>query len=243
MKKNHMGTIKDIQKINRDVYTLNILTSNLNIEPGEYISILCEGLTLRRPFSVFNFEDNVLTILVKKRGKGTEYISNLKVGDKIEFSAPLGNTFKIENKKTLLIGAGIGVAPLIYLNKKLKAKDALTYLAVGYLNNKNSISTIKADFVATDDGSNGIKGSICDYIEQLINDFKPEKLVSCAPKAVLKCVADAARKYNIESEICMEKTMACGIGVCRGCVIKTTNGNKTVCKDGPVFSGAEVIWQ
>lgn len=248
MKKNKTGKIKSIEKISNNVYLISILTSNLSIEPGEYISILCEGLTFRRPFSVYDFENDILKILVKLRGKGTEYICSLKKGDNIEFSAPLGNRFQIENKRTLLIGAGIGVAPLIYLNKKLKEQGTKTYLAAGFLDKENSINnSFAADFTSTDDGSNGFKGSICDFTEKLINDFKPEKIVSCAPKPVLKFVAETAMRYDIPSEICMEKTMACSNGVCRGCVIKLKEGNnivnRTVCKDGPVFNGADILWE
>ena len=101
-------------------------------------------------------------------------------------------------------------------------------------------------FISTDDGSNGNKGSICDFLEKFITEFKPEKIVSCAPYPVLKFVAQAAQKHNIDCEVCMEKVMACGIGVCRGCAVKVKKDgkiiNKTVCKDGPVFDGKEVIW-
>lgn len=246
MGKNYSGIIKEINKINRDVYSVEIFAPAIDrILPGEYISVLCEELTLRRPFSVSNFENNTITILMKKRGKGTEYISNLKVGDNIEFSAPLGTGFNIDNKKTLLVGAGIGVAPLFYLNKKLKEIGAQTYFAAGFLG-VNEILGTNLDFISTDDGSNGNKGSICDYLEKIINDFKPEKIVSCAPHPVLKYVAQIAKKSGIECEVCMEKVMACGIGVCRGCVIQIKKDEKiqnaTVCKDGPVFNGAEVIW-
>lgn len=245
MKKNHIGTIKEINEINKSVYSVKIFAPTLKeILPGEYISILCENLTFRRPFSVADFENNTISVLIKKRGKGSKYISELKTGDSIEFSAPLGNTFKIENKKTLLIGAGIGVAPLFYLNKKLKEAGAETFLVAGFLSASDILGEF--DFVSTDDGSNGNKGSICDYLEKLINDFKPEKVVSCAPHPVLKFVANTAERFGIECDVCMEKVMACGIGVCRGCVIKVKqNGeiiNKTVCKDGPVFKAAEVVW-
>lgn len=245
--KNHIGTIKEIREVNKNVYLIKIFASTLeDIQPGEYISILCEGLTLRRPFSVADFENNTVTVLMKKRGQGTKYLSGLSVGGKVEFSAPLGNTFKIENKKTLLVGAGIGVAPLIYLNKKLNEAGGKTYLATGFLTKDDIINTFKPDFVSTDNGSNGNKGSICDYLEKIIDEFKPEKIVSCAPHPVLKIVSEAAKKHNLECEVCMEKVMACGIGVCRGCVIKVKQGdavvNKTVCKDGPVFAGKEVIW-
>lgn len=247
MKKNHKGTIKNIKKLNENVYSIEFDSQTLdNINPGEYISILCDGLTLRRPFSVANFENNTITVLMKKRGKGTEYLSNLKIGDNIEFSAPLGNTFKIENKKTLLVGAGIGVAPLFYLNKKLKENGAQTLLASGFLNKEDILNQKELDFVSTDDGSNGNKGSICDYLDKLITDFKPQKIVSCAPHPVLKIVAQKAQEQGLDCEICMEKVMACGIGVCRGCVVKVKKDerivNKTVCKDGPVFDGKEVVW-
>lgn len=245
-RKNHIGKIKTIQEISRDVYSIEIFAPTLDsILPGEYISILCEGLTLRRPFSVANFENNTITILMKKRGKGTQYISNLKMVDSIEFSAPLGNKFKIENKKTLLIGAGIGVAPLFYLNKKLEEIGTQTYFAAGFLG-VNDILGTDLDFISTDDGSNGNKGSICDYLEKIINDFKPEKIVSCAPHPVLEFTAKLAQERGIDCEVCMEKVMACGIGVCRGCVINIKKEGKiqnaTVCKDGPVFNGAEVVW-
>jgi len=242
---NHKGTIKEIKKINKNVYSLTFSSPTLNnILPGQYISILCDGLTLRRPFSIADCEDGMITVLIKRRGQGTKYLSSLKTGDSIEFSAPLGNSFTLENKKTLLIGAGIGVAPLFYLNKKLKEVGAETYLAAGFLSKDDILGECK--FVSTDDGSTANKGSICDYLELLIAGFNPEKIVCCAPKAVLKIVAMAAAKHKIECDICMEKVMACGIGVCRGCVIQVEkNGriqNATVCKDGPVFKGTEVVW-
>ena len=245
MKKNHIGTIENIKKINSQVYSIEFSSPSLTeIHPGEYISILCEGLTLRRPFSVADFNDGKITVLFKKKGQGTDYISRLQKGDSIEFSAPLGNRFKIENKKTLLIGAGIGVAPLFYLRKMLSEIGAQTYFAAGFLSADDILGDF--DFVSTDDGSFGVKGSICDHLEQLIKDFAPEKIVSCAPTPVLKIVAETAQKFGIKSEIAMEKVMACGIGVCRGCVIQIKKDGKvqnaTVCKDGPVFDGAEVVW-
>ena len=246
MGKNQTGTIKEIKQLTESVYSVKIESLSLEaIDAGEYISIFCEGLTFRRPFSVADFSDNIITVLIKKRGKGTSYILSLKNGDKVEFSAPLGNTFKIENKKTLLIGAGIGVAPLFYLNKKLKSVGAETYLCAGFLT-KSEILGDEIDFVSTDDGSNGNGGSICDYLGQLVKEFSPERIVTCAPYPVLKFVAEYCGENNIECEVCMEHVMACGIGVCRGCAIDVKRDgkivHKTVCKDGPVFDGKEVVW-
>ena len=245
--KNHIGTIKEIKQLNKNVFSLVLFSPTVkSISPGEYISVLCDNLTLRRPFSIANFENNRITLMIKKRGKGTQFLSNLKAGDVIEFSAPLGNQFKIDSKKTLLVGAGIGVVPLIYLNKKLKEAGAQTYFAAGFTDKENIISTFTPEFSSTDDGSNSNKGSICDYLEKIIEEFKPERITACAPKPVLKFCAKLAEKYNLESEVCMEKVMACGIGVCRGCAVKIKKDgkivNKTVCKDGPVFDGKEVVW-
>lgn len=248
-RKNIIGTIQNINKISKDVYSVEIYAPTVNeILPGQYISILCEGLTLRRPFSVADFENNIITLLIKKRGKGTEFILSKSTGDNVEFSAPLGNGFDIKNEKTLLIGAGIGVAPMFYLNKKLQEIGAETFLASGFLSEADvlKIDEYPMDFISTDDGSNGNKGSICDFLETIITDFKPERIVSCAPHTVLKLVAQSAQKYKIKCEVCMEKVMACGIGVCRGCVIKIKKDDKiqnaTVCKDGPVFKSEEVVW-
>lgn len=243
--KNHIGKVKNIEKLNKNVYSIKFSSATLDeIMPGEYISILCPKLTLRRPFSVANFENGIITVLFKTKGKGTQYISSLKAGDTIEFSAPLGNKFEIENKKTLLVGAGIGVAPLFYLNKKLKETGCETFFAAGFLSASDIIGEF--NFISTDDGSNENKGSICDYLEKIISEFKPQKIVSCAPFPVLKYVAQLAQKHNIECEVAMEKVMACGVGVCRGCVIQVkregTIQNATVCKDGPVFKGEEVVW-
>lgn len=134
---------------------------------------------------------------------------------------------------------------MFYLNKKLKEIGCETFFAAGFLG-VNDIIGSNFDFVSTDDGSNRNKGSICDYLDKLINKFKPEKIVSCAPYPVLKIVAQKAEEYGIECEVAMEKVMACGIGVCRGCVIKIKKGdtiqNATVCKDGPVFDAKEVVW-
>jgi dihydroorotate dehydrogenase electron transfer subunit len=108
-------------------------------------------------------------------------------------------------------------------------------------------SAIKANKYITNDGSMGQKGSILDYIEDYIKAFRPEIIYSCGPLIVLEKVAQLAQKYSIESQVAMEKVMACGIGVCRGCVIKVYKDgeitNATVCKDGPVFKGDEVVWR
>lgn len=241
-RKIHKGTVKSVDNVGYDVFKLVFSSETpVDISPGQYVSILCESLTLRRPFSVSGFHNGLIEVLFKLKGKGTKYLSNLKAGDTVDFLAPLGNGFTIENKKSLLIGAGVGVAPLFYLASKINTE---VFFASGF-KTKNEIIDYDYDFISTDDGTEGQKGSICNYLDEIIEKFKPEKIYSCAPNIVLKYVIKAGKKYGIETEVAFEKVMACGIGVCRGCVIELNRDgekiNATVCTDGPVFKGEEVV--
>lgn len=243
-RKIHKGKITSINEAAQDMYFISFETGyGLNIKPGQFVSILCEGLTLRRPFSVASYFNGQIGILIKLKGKGTKYLSSLKIGDEIDFIGALGNGFNIENKKSLLIGAGVGVAPLFYLNNELKSQKITTTLASGFLNKANIPQGINIDEITTDDGSLGKKGSIINYIGELIDKYQPEKIYSCGPHIVLKKISEAAETYGLSCEVAMEKVMACGIGVCRGCVIKLKNGqNASVCQNGPVFKGDEIKW-
>jgi len=240
MKKNHKGKILNIESIAKDTVKLQFSADLDEILPGQFVSILIPDKTLRRPFSVADFKDNIITVLFKVKGDGTNYLKSLKTGDTIDFIAPLGNTFTIlePDKKALLIGAGIGIAPMLYLKKVLDEKKVKNLLISGF---KDESEVVKGSDRTV------IGGSVLDNIQDLINEFKPDMLYSCGPKIVLQLVCDLAEKNRIKAEIAMEKVMACGIGVCRGCVIKlnTENGvkNASVCADGPVFNGGEVIWE
>jgi len=239
--KNYTGTINLIEKIALDTFKIEIVSGLDTAAAGQFISVLCNNKTLRRPFSIAGFDKNkkTITVLFKKKGEGTEYISNLKKGDLIDFLAPLGNGFNIkENKKSLLIGAGIGIAPMLFLKDELSKKNIENYLISGVKSNVESI-------IGADKSVCG--GSVLDDIEQIIADKNIEIIYGCGPAVVLKKLTRIAAKHNIDCYIAMEKIMACSIGVCRGCVIKLKRDNKTVnaaiCKDGPVFKGSEVIWE
>ena len=248
IKKNNKGIVTKIDKVSGSSYYIEFETAyDFVSKPGQYVSILCDNLTLRRPFSISYNKDNAIGVLFKEKGEGTRYIKGLSVGDSIDFIGPLGNGFDILNKKSLLIGAGIGIAPIFYLKDKME-KEGIENLIVGaFLNKDEAPSCVNCDRIVTNDGSLGACGSVLDYLESYILEYKPEVIYSCGPSIVLKKVAELAQKYSIKSQIAMEKVMACGIGVCRGCVIKISrNGlvqNATICKDGPVFAGEEVVWE
>ncbi len=240
IKKIYNGKIERIEKVAQTSYYIEINCQvPVEVKAGQFVTVYCSGLTLRRPFSVFSNDNGRIGILLKERGNGTKYLTSLKIGDNIDLIGPLGNQFNIEEKKSLLIGAGIGIAPISFLKKELDKKRIENCLAAGFLNKKEIPINIKVDKIYTDDGSNGEKGSVVDYLDELIKLYHP--------LPVLKTVANVGEKYCIATQISMEKVMACAIGVCRGCVINIKkNGsivNAAVCKEGPVFNGSEVVWE
>ncbi len=247
-KKIYKAKVSRIEKVSSSSHLIEIdLPFEIDIKAGQFISIYCKGLTLRRPFSVYSHSGNKIGILFKERGAGTNYIKSLKTGDFIDIIGPLGNGFNIKNNKSLLIGAGIGVAPMAFLKSELDKRGIENLFACGFLNKNEIPSCINIDKIYTDDGSCGDAGSVLNYLDNLINTYNPEIIYTCGPYIVLKTIAKTAQEYGIEVQVAMEKVMACGIGVCRGCVIDVKKegkiANATVCKDGPVFMGSEVVWQ
>ncbi len=246
-KKIYKAKIETMEKVSTSSYFMEINCSiPVDVKAGQFISIYCDGLTLRRPFSVYSNNNGKIGILFKERGKGTRYIKSLNSGDFIDIMGPVGNCFNISNKKSLLVGAGIGVAPISFLKSELDKKNIDNMFIAGFLNKEEVIKGMSVDRIYTDDGSIGQKGSVLNYLDEIIKEYKPQIIYSCGPLIVLKTVAQVGEKYGIETQVAMEKVMACGIGVCRGCVIDVIKDGKTVnatvCKDGPVFNGSEVVW-
>ena len=119
LKNNYTGTIKNISRVANNVFELKIDSKLESAAAGQFISLLCPNHTFRRPFSIANFENGTITVLIKLQGDGTKYLTSLKLGDNVEFLAPLGNKFETANKNCLLVGAGIGIAPMLFLKKEL----------------------------------------------------------------------------------------------------------------------------
>lgn len=247
-KKLNKGEVTHIARVANEMFLIKIKTApDFSSKPGQFISILCDGHAMRRPFSIMDFENGEISVLFKKKGDGTAFISALKVGDTVDFIGAMGNGFSLSNDRLLLVGAGVGVAPVYYLKKYLK--DGVRLIA-GFQNSGEIPACLKdeIDFISTDNGSGEVqgKGSIIDYLEKEIIEYQPDRICVCGPHIVLKLTSEIAKAHDIPCEVAMEKTMACSIGVCRGCVITLNkNGkleNASVCKDGPVFWGEEVVW-
>ena len=239
MKKDYTGTIKSIKNIALNTFEMKIHSELDEAKSGQFISILCPNKTLRRPFSIADFdkENKITTILFKLKGEGTDHLRKLNEGDKIKFLAPLGNGFKLEGKKVLLVGAGIGIAPMLFLKKDLNNNNIENYLITGF---KQENEIIKGS------DENVIGGSVLDNLEKIIDERKIDTIYSCGPSIVLKNVARIAKEKEIKSYVALERVMACSIGVCRGCVVRLQKNNEIIygsaCQDGPVFEGSEVVW-
>ena len=225
---------------------------------GQFINIYLENGTelLPRPISVCQiiFPDR-LRIVVANVGKGTDIIFNFNLFQKIKILGPLGNGFDIlETKgmvsKPLLVGGGIGIAPLLEVAEK---QDRFFNVVLGYRNE----AFLEYDFeqagcellcITTESGNRGRKGNVMDYINQEFSEIYPSIIYACGPKPMLKALCEWAVPKNIPIQISLEERMACGIGACLSCVcgVKDKEGNitnKRLCKDGPVFWGTEVEWQ
>lgn len=231
--------ILENNKVSDDIYLMKLNTS-LKGAPGQFYMLKAGNLDplLPRPISIYDVGENGISFLYQVVGKGTKIMAKKKPGETIEILGPLGNGFTIEGKKVAVVGGGIGIAPLLYLCKKLKSENKYVEVFLGYrtkpyLNEDFEKISDKVS-IATEDGSVGHKG----YVTEIIGkDF--DTLYSCGPNLMMKSL----KSLNIcdREYYSLEARMACGIGACLGCSIKTVNGMKRVCHEGPIFSKDEVI--
>lgn len=244
-KKIHQAKITKNQALADDIFLLEFEANVKNINPGNFVSILCENKTLRRPFSIAGVNEGKIQIIYKIKGDGTAFMSKLGKNDNISILGPLGNCFNINNKKSLLIGAGVGLAPIKFLAAKLNEKNIENKILAG-MQSMIDFNLATNSKIYTDDGSSDNKGSILDNLEQDITEYNPEIIYTCGPKIVMKKAVEIAKKHNIPIETALESDFACGTGVCMGCVVELmendTQINKRICKDGPIFDGRTVIW-
>jgi len=250
------------EKINEHIYkmTFNCLEIAADAEIGQFINVYLDKgeMILPRPISIQDIdkEKGTLSIMYQIAGKGTEYMSGIKAGKKLNIAGPLGNGFVYKNyKKLALIGGGIGVPPMYYSAKAIKEKypDAEIKVFSGFRNKEYAIledefKTLGVEVVtATDDGSYGYSGNALQAFKE--SGFEADAIFSCGPSVMLKFVASYAKEMGIPCQVSMEERMGCGIGACVGCAIAIKNDSakgfeyKKVCKDGPVFDGSEVLWQ
>ncbi|MBP3579876.1 MAG: dihydroorotate dehydrogenase electron transfer subunit [Clostridia bacterium] len=227
-----------------DVYKMKLIGNTSHItSPGQFINIQLDGFYLRRPISVYDCDSQSVTIIYKVVGGGTEKMSCMNKGEKLDILTGLGNGFDIDKcgERVLLIGGGVGVPPMYYLAKKLLENGRQVTMIMGF--NKESEIFCKDEFealgvktlVTTVDGSVGIKGFVTNAMSQLEYDH----ICTCGPEPMLKAVYNECKTSG---QFSFEERMGCGFGACMGCSCKTKYGNKRICKDGPVLVKEEIIW-
>ena len=210
--------------------------------PGQFVNIKLDGLFLRRPISVCNYDEETLTIIYKVVGKGTEVMSKMTVGDKLDILTGLGNGYdlSLSGDAPVLLGGGVGVPPMYNLAKNLVARGKSVTVILGFNTAKEVF--YEAEFkalgcnvqVTTVDGSYGAKGFVTDALPENYTYF-----YTCGPEPMLKAVYKAT---STSGQMSFEERMGCGFGACMGCSCKTLTGYKRICKEGPVMKKEEILW-
>ena len=211
---------------------------------GQFINIELEGKFLRRPISVADYDDRTITIIYKVVGSGTEQMRQMAVGTKLDVLTGLGNGFSTENdaQRPLLVGGGVGVPPMYNLCKRLIAEGKRPTIIVGFNTAAEvfyveEFKALGVDvYVATADGSQGIKGFVTDALKEIDYSY----FYTCGPEPMLKAVYSASAT---EGQFSFEERMGCGFGACMGCSCKTVTGYKRICREGPVLRKEEILWQ
>ena len=211
---------------------------------GQFVNIQLDGMFLRRPISVCDYDDKTLTIVYKVVGKGTEAMCRMVSGTRLDILTGLGNGYdlSLSGVRPVLLGGGVGVPPMYNLAKKLMAQGKQVTVILGF-NTKSEIfyeEEFKAlgctTIVATADGSYGVKGFATTPLAELDYTY----FYTCGPEPMLKAVY---RATSTSGQMSFEERMGCGFGACMGCSCKTLTGNKRICKEGPVMKKEEILWE
>ena len=243
--KEKLFTLERTRQLTADVYEM-LLSGDMSdiTAPGQFVNIQLPGRFLRRPISICNWSKDGLLLLVRVAGDGTKELVRSVPGTEFPTLSGLGNGFDVEScgEKPILMGGGIGIAPLYGLARRLMEKGVTPTVALGFRNEKDVFYLQEfmalgcPVFIATEDGSVGTKGFVTDLAERSGCDY----CFTCGPTPMLKAV------YNVPQltggQFSFEARMACGFGACVGCTIQTANGPRRVCKDGPVFRKEEIVW-
>ena len=242
--KQSVFTITKNTNLTSNVYIMTLKGDTQGIRCGQFVNIQLDGLFLRRPISVCDCEGDVLTLIYKVVGRGTEKMSHMTEGESLDLLTGLGNGYNTtpSGDKPLLLGGGVGVPPLYMLCKKLISEGKHPTVILGF--NKadevfyeNEFKALGADvIVCTADGSYGVKGFVTTAMEGIDYTY----FFTCGPEPMLKAVYKAT---TTEGQMSFEERMGCGFGACMGCSCKTITGYKRICKEGPVMRKKEILWQ
>ena len=249
-------TVTAVEHINEKYVLIKLTHSDPlpEMEPGQFVEVRVDGSPttfLRRPISINNVDAsrNELHLLVAAIGDGTRKLAQLKKGETLNVMLPLGNGFTMpqdRTKKHLLVGGGVGVAPLLYLGNKIKETGGEATFLLGARTAKDLLMIDEFRqagrvFVTTEDGSEGEKGFVTNH--SILSKEKFDMISTCGPKPMMMAVARYAKAAGTECEVSLENKMACGLGACLCCVEKTQDkGNVCICTEGPVINSKRLDW-
>ena len=243
--KKSLFTLEKTEKIAGDVFALSFCgdTSGI-VSPGQFVEIELPGKFLRRPISVADWKKGRLLLLVKEVGSGTNELVNSPIGTEFDMLTGLGNGFDISKAadNTILAGGGIGIAPLYGLARRLTQNGIFPRIALGF---RSAADSFYADEfgklgcevrIATEDGSLGSKG----FVTSLFDTDKSCYVFACGPLPMLKAIHSLTCVKG--GQFSFEARMGCGFGACMGCTVRTADGCKRICKDGPILFKEEIVW-
>ena len=241
--KQSIFTIISNEALTRDVYKM-VLSGDTSAVTncGQFVNIQLDGLFLRRPISVCDYDAETLTIIYKVVGKGTEAMAGMKSGETLDILTGLGNGYDLtlSGENPVLLGGGVGVPPMYNLAKKLICEGKKVSVILGFNTQseifyENEFKALGCDVtVTTVDGSYGVKGFVTDALPENYTYF-----YTCGPEPMLKAVYKAT---TTSGQMSFEERMGCGFGACMGCSCKTITGYKRICKEGPVMKKEEILW-
>ena len=224
------------------------------MHPGQFVQVHIDdspSTYLRRPISVnmVDYERNEILLLVAAIGDGTRHLVRKKPGEKVNCLLPLGNSFTMPrstDERVLLVGGGVGIAPMLFLGKRLVEMGVRPSILLGArtadeLLEKDMFSELGDLYLTTEDGSEGEKGYVTNH--SILKEKQFDRIATCGPKPMMMSVARYAKQNDIACEVSLENDMACGLGACLCCVEDTTDGHICVCTEGPVLNIKKLLWQ
>jgi dihydroorotate dehydrogenase electron transfer subunit len=246
--------IIDNKRLTDDLFIL-VLSGNeelVHFKPGQFVQVKVEGSPetfLRRPISIHDvdYKHNTFKLLIQSTGAGTYKLAQMISGDSLNLIYPLGNSFTdpLDGERVLLVGGGVGVAPLLFLGKHLISIGCKPDWLLGFRNKDRIIDlteykNIGNIFLTTEDGSEGEKGYVTSH--SVLSGRRYDRFYCCGPDLMMKAVADYCRRSSINCEVSLENLMACGFGICLCCIVNTVKGNICTCTEGPVFNITDLKW-
>ena len=241
--RNEIFTLRSNREIAKNTFEMTLSGDTAGIAPGQFVNIRLDGFYLRRPISVCDYSEDSLTLIYKVVGHGTEYMSSLTRGARLDLLTGLGNGYDTapSGERPLLIGGGAGVPPMYALARALISEGKRPAVILGF-NSAGEVfyedefkALISDTYVTTADGSYGIRGFVTDAMDRIQYTY----FYTCGPEPMLRAVYG---KSVTSGQFSFEERMGCGFGACMGCTCRTKYGHKRICKDGPVLTKEEIVW-